>query len=85
MKLLFSDLYYSFMISPSQHERSYQGYCTRSRPIAEVKLLRARPVVRWVTTCEARVLFVFSLNPLFVKLVSHNWTFKNRTFFELVF
>ena len=40
------------------YERSYQGYCTRSRPIAEVKLLRARPVVRWVTTCEARVLFV---------------------------
>ena len=41
-----------------RHERSYQGYCTRSRPIAEVKLLRARLVIRWVTTCEARVLFV---------------------------
>ena len=41
------------------HERSNQGYCTRSRPIAEVKRLRARLVIRWVTTCEARVLFVF--------------------------
>ena len=29
---------------------------TPSRPLGEVKLRRARPVVRWVTTCEARVL-----------------------------
>ena len=45
-----------------------KGYCTRSRLIAEVKFLRARPVVRWVTTCEARVLFVlFSLHSLALK------------------
>ena len=29
---------------------------TPSRPLGEVKLVRARLVVRWVTTCEARVL-----------------------------
>ena len=34
---------------------------TPSRPLGEVKLRRARLVVRWVTTCEARVLFAFYL------------------------
>ena len=33
---------------------------TPSRPLGEVKLVRARLVVRWVTTCEARVLKTFS-------------------------
>ena len=56
---------YRFRFPADRHERSYQGYCTRSRPIAEVKLLRARPVVRWVTTCEARVLFVLFFVHLF--------------------
>jgi hypothetical protein len=40
------------------HVRSYQPKCTRSRSISEVKLVRAKPVVRWVTTCEALVLNV---------------------------
>jgi hypothetical protein len=43
------------------HVRSYQPKCTRSRSISEVKLVRAKPVVRWVTTCEALVLNVFFL------------------------
>jgi hypothetical protein len=42
----------------SCHVRSYQPKCTRSRSISEVKLVRAKPVVRWVTTCEALVLNV---------------------------
>ena len=43
------------------HERSYKVYCTRSRSIAEVKLPLDQSVVRWVTTCEAWLLFVFAL------------------------
>ena len=45
-------------VSP-YHERSYHANCTRSRLIPEVKLRRARSVVRCVSTCEALVLFVF--------------------------
>ena len=40
-------------------ERSYHAKCTGSRPIPEVKLRRAESVVRWVTACEASVLFAF--------------------------
>ena len=43
------------------HVRSYQPKFTRSRLISEVKPVRARPVVRWVTTCEALVLNVNTL------------------------
>jgi hypothetical protein len=42
-----------------QHERSYNENYTPSRPLWEVKSHLAWSVVRWVTTCEARVLFVF--------------------------
>ena len=41
------------------HGRSYQHYCTLTRQIQEVKRAQARPVVRWVTTCEALVTIVF--------------------------
>jgi hypothetical protein len=41
-----------------QHERSYNENYTPSRPLWEVKSHLAWSVVRWVTTCEARVLFV---------------------------
>ena len=44
------------------HERSYNENSTPSRPLWEVKSHLAWSVVRWVTTCEARVLFVFSLS-----------------------
>jgi hypothetical protein len=37
--------------------------CTPSRPLWEVKSHLARSVVRWVTTCEARVLFVLFCLP----------------------
>ena len=40
------------------HERSYNENSTPSRPLWEVKSHLAWSVVRWVTTCEARVLFV---------------------------
>ena len=40
------------------HERSYNENYTPSRPLWEVKSHLAWSVVRWVTTCEARVLFV---------------------------
>ena len=43
------------------HERSYNENSTPSRPLWEVKSHLAWSVVRWVTTCEARVLFVFVL------------------------
>jgi WD40 repeat protein len=42
----------------SGHERSYNENYTPSRPLWEVKSPLAWSVVRWVTTCEARVLFV---------------------------
>ena len=42
------------------HERSYNENSTPSRPLWEVKSHLAWSVVRWVTTCEARVLFVLS-------------------------
>jgi hypothetical protein len=41
-----------------QHERSYNENYTPSCPLWEVKSHLAWSVVRWVTTCEARVLFV---------------------------
>jgi hypothetical protein len=41
-----------------RHERSYNENYTPSRPLWEVKSHLAWSVVRWVTTCEARVLFV---------------------------
>ena len=47
------------------HERSYNENYTPSRPLWEVKSHLAWSVVRWVTTCEARVLFVL-LNITFV-------------------
>ena len=43
------------------YERSYNKNYTPSRPLWEVKSCLAQLVVRWVTTCEAWVLFVFSL------------------------
>ena len=46
------------LILATHHERSFHSHSTRSRPIPEVKLGRARLVVRFVRTCEARVLFV---------------------------
>ena len=56
------------------HERSYNENSTPSRPLWEVKSHLAWSVVRWVTTCEARVLFVlilFTLNiPFFCTLLS---------------
>jgi hypothetical protein len=42
----------------TRHERSYNENYTPSRPLWEVKSHLAWSVVRWVTTCEARVLFV---------------------------
>jgi hypothetical protein len=45
-----------------QHERSYNENYTPSRPLWEVKSHLAWSVVRWVTTCEARVLFVLFCN-----------------------
>ena len=44
------------------HERSYNENYTPSRPLWEVKSHLAWSVVRWVTTCEARVLFVLFLS-----------------------
>jgi hypothetical protein len=51
------------------HERSYNENCTPSRPLWEVKSHLARSVVRWVTTCEARVLFVVLKLPTFISLL----------------
>lgn len=46
------------------HERSYNENYTPSRPLWEVKSHLAWSVVRWVTTCEARVLFVLFFIPI---------------------
>jgi hypothetical protein len=46
------------VLSLRRHERSYNENYTPSRPLWEVKSHLAWSVVRWVTTCEARVLFV---------------------------
>ena len=49
---------------------------TPSRPLGEVKLRRAGPVVRWVTTREAPVLkaLIFSFAALLLCFVStHRW------------
>ena len=40
-------------------ERPYHVECTTSRPLCEVKRRRARLVLRWGTTWEALVLFLF--------------------------
>jgi hypothetical protein len=44
---------------PLRQARSYQRDRTRSRSLSEVKLVRARRVLRWVTTLEHRVLCLF--------------------------
>ena len=63
---------------PTQCDRNVFGHIndksTPSRPLGEVKLVRARLVVRWVTTCEARVLkahlvFYFDSFFLFIYLI----------------
>ena len=41
------------------HERSYQQYSITSRQIGVIKLVRAQLVVRYVSTREVCVLFVF--------------------------
>ena len=41
-------------------ERPYHVDCTTSRPLCEVKRRRARLVLRWGTTWEALVLFLFT-------------------------
>ena len=74
--------YYIWLFNDHLHERSYQGYCTRSRLIAEVKLLRARPVVRWVTTCEARVLFVLQY---FILIFNYRILWYAQTVFHIEF
>lgn len=51
------------------HERSHNENCTPSRPLWEVKSHLARSVVRRVTTCEARVLFVLLLLPLHIPII----------------
>ncbi len=48
------------------YERSYNENYTPSRPLWEVKSHLAWLVVRWVTTCEVRVLFVLFLFFYFV-------------------
>lgn len=42
--------------SPSPQARPYHGDSTGTRPLSEVKLRRARLVLRWETTLEVRVL-----------------------------
>ena len=42
-----------------EHERSYQQYSITSRQIGVIKLVRAQLVVRYVSTREVCVLFVF--------------------------
>ena len=62
------------------HERSYNENYTPSRPLWEVKSHLAWSVVRWVTTCEARVLFV-----LFFILFSFIHSFSFCSPFILVY
>ena len=52
-------LYYSQHIVPPHQERPYHADRTTSRPLCEVKRRRARLVLRWGTTWEALVLFLF--------------------------
>ena len=56
-RLLYADLHLS------HHNRPYQRENTVSRPICEVKHVRAESVLGWGTTWEASVLFAF-LPPL---------------------
>jgi hypothetical protein len=55
-------------VTPLFQARSYQRDRTRSRSLSEVKLVRARRVLRWVTTLEHRVLCLFT--PVYTKLAS---------------
>ena len=59
----------------THHGRSYQRNCTLTRQIQEVKPAQARPVVRWVTTCEALVTIVFA----FFFQLSHPCFFAKKT------
>jgi hypothetical protein len=67
-----------------QHERSYNENYTPSRPLWEVKSHLAWSVVRWVTTCEARVLFVFC-HALMPELTSHECCTERLLFFSEFF
>ena len=49
---------------PRHQERPYHVDRTTSRPLCEVKRRRARLVLRWGTTWEALVLFLFCLKDL---------------------
>ena len=46
--------------TPTLQERPYHADRTTSRPLCEVKRRRARLVLRWGTTWEALVLFLFA-------------------------
>ena len=48
-----------------QQERPYHADRTTSRPLCEVKRRRARLVLRWGTTWEALVLFLFTYTILY--------------------
>ena len=51
--------YYNTQTQPLHQERPYHVDRTTSRPLCEVKRRRARLVLRWGTTWEALVLFLF--------------------------
>lgn len=59
------------------HERSYNENYTPSRPLWEVKSHLAWSVVRWVTTCEARVLFVLFF---ILSFFTHSCFFVHHSF-----
>ena len=48
----------------NRRERPYQHDSTASRPLSEVKHVRAWLVLRWGTTLESQVLFSFSVTNL---------------------
>ena len=52
---------YKLHITLHHQERPYHADRTTSRPLCEVKRRRARLVLRWGTTWEALVLFLFAL------------------------
>ena len=55
--------YYNTQTQHLHQERPYHVDRTTSRPLCEVKRRRARLVLRWGTTWEALVLFLFLLTP----------------------
>jgi hypothetical protein len=63
-----------------RHERSYNENYTPSRPLWEVKSHLAWSVVRWVTTCEARVLFVLFCCVVFAKFFFFLFSFASLHF-----